>query len=182
MNKYSKVTIIPVYLFILFYLVDFKLSLIIDVKMMFVMLGCISLLYLSSYKKDNIDRVRLFGMETLLTSVLAATLLFLKMLSLDAYSLEPVRPFFYGVFYFIIFKIGHDLYGKVEENFFDIDKFNLTEREKMLAELLLKEKTNKQIAATLFIAESTVKKHLQNIYRKTETKDRHDFIKKIRPE
>jgi len=179
MKKIKEIGVLPVYLIVMGFLIDFDLELIIDLKMMLVMAGCITLLYLSSYKKENIDRVRLFGLQTLLTAVLSSSLLFLKMLSLGDYNFEPTRPFFYGILYFTLFKIVFDLTDKPEKKCLNFESYQLTPREVMLAELLLKDKTNKQIASTLFIAESTVKKHLQNIYRKTNTTDRHDFIKKM---
>ena len=41
-----------------------------------------------------------------------------------------------------------------------------TDRERQIIDLLLQGMTNKQIAQTLGIAEDTVKKHLQHVYKK----------------
>ena len=41
-----------------------------------------------------------------------------------------------------------------------------TDRERQIIDLLLEGMTNKQIAQTLGIAEDTVKKHLQHVYKK----------------
>jgi len=51
----------------------------------------------------------------------------------------------------------------------------LTERECHVALKLMEDMPNRDIAATLFIAESTVKKHIQNLYRKCEAEDRRAF-------
>jgi DNA-binding CsgD family transcriptional regulator len=131
---------------------------------------------MSSYRKPNISKVRLFGVQSLLTSLLASTLLFLKAMTTGVVTIELFRPIIYGLLYFILFKIVHDMKSNQEE---DVDKFceyQLTKREMMLAELVIAGKSNRQIAGTLFIAESTVKKHIQNIYRKTQTTDRQSFI------
>ena len=49
---------------------------------------------------------------------------------------------------------------------------NLTNREKQIYDLLMKNHTNKKIADILFISESTVKTHVRNIFRKVGTKNR----------
>lgn len=46
----------------------------------------------------------------------------------------------------------------------DLSKFNLTERQLEIIELIKKGKSNKEIAAQLFISENTVKYHLKVIY------------------
>jgi len=43
----------------------------------------------------------------------------------------------------------------------------LTHREREIVELVAAGKTNAEIAATLWVAPSTVKKHLENVYAKT---------------
>lgn len=51
-------------------------------------------------------------------------------------------------------------------------EYDLTGREKDLARLIYEGKSNRQIAAMLFISESTVKTHVYNIFRKMEVKNR----------
>lgn len=48
----------------------------------------------------------------------------------------------------------------------------LTPQEKKVLKLVVKAKTNKEIAATLGISPSTVKRHLENILRKLHLKNR----------
>lgn len=55
-------------------------------------------------------------------------------------------------------------------------KFGLSSREIEIAELLLKNQTNKQIAKELFIATSTVATHIQHIYEKFGVKSRSEWI------
>jgi DNA-binding CsgD family transcriptional regulator len=60
----------------------------------------------------------------------------------------------------------------------DLEK--LTERQKDLLKLMIEGLSNKEIAEKLFIAESTVKYHIKNIYSLLELKDRKDLFKKFR--
>ena len=57
-------------------------------------------------------------------------------------------------------------------------KYVLTEREKEVAALLLKGYKNSEIAKELFIGISTVKKHIVNIFDKSNVKSRAEFIYK----
>lgn len=52
------------------------------------------------------------------------------------------------------------------------EKFSLTGREKEILGLLLKGKSNKEIADLMYVSTETVKTHLQNIYRKLGVKSR----------
>ena len=58
-------------------------------------------------------------------------------------------------------------------------KFGLSSREIEIAELLLKNQTNKQIAKELFIATSTVATHIQHIYEKFGVKSRSEWIQAV---
>lgn len=60
------------------------------------------------------------------------------------------------------------------------DAVNLTHQEQKVAELILEEKSNKEIASELFISLSTVKTHVRNIYSKLEVNNRTDFIEKMK--
>lgn len=69
-----------------------------------------------------------------------------------------------------------------KESLFDKQKYlqfanscELTRREAEIGLLVLNGYSNMQIAETLYIAETTVKKHLSHIYEKTGTTGRKDF-------
>lgn len=53
--------------------------------------------------------------------------------------------------------------------------FELTRRECHVAQKILTDMSNKEIAADLYISEATVKKHIQNIYQKFGAADRASF-------
>ena len=52
-------------------------------------------------------------------------------------------------------------------------------REREVLLLLNRGLSNPQIAAELSISENTVKRHVNNIFRKTETQSRHEIIVKV---
>lgn len=55
-------------------------------------------------------------------------------------------------------------------------KNRLTDREKEVIKLIFEGKKNKQICEELFVELSTVKSHLNNIYKKTGAKNRKELI------
>lgn len=59
-------------------------------------------------------------------------------------------------------------------------KEKLTEREQQTAELVLENKTNKEIAEQLEITERTVKAHIHNIFEKLDVTDRLALVLKIK--
>jgi two-component system, cell cycle response regulator len=63
------------------------------------------------------------------------------------------------------------------EHFFD--KYSLTSREREVALLLMKIKSNSEIADSLFVGLSTVKKHVSSVFHKTNSKSRAELIAKI---
>lgn len=60
-----------------------------------------------------------------------------------------------------------------------VRRYGLTEREAEVLELINMGQSNMQIAAELSISENTVKRHVNNIFKKTETQSRHEIIFKI---
>ena len=60
-----------------------------------------------------------------------------------------------------------------------VRRYGLSDREAEVLELLNMGQSNMQIAAELSISENTVKRHVNNIFKKTETQSRHEVIYKI---
>jgi DNA-binding CsgD family transcriptional regulator len=60
-----------------------------------------------------------------------------------------------------------------------VKRYGLSERESEVLELLNMGQSNMQIAAELSISENTVKRHVNNIFKKTDTQSRHEIIYKI---
>ena len=55
----------------------------------------------------------------------------------------------------------------------------LSNAERLVAELVVKGHSNKEVAAALFVTEKTVKFHLTNIYKKMGVKSRYELIGKV---
>lgn len=60
-----------------------------------------------------------------------------------------------------------------------IKEYDLTNRESEIAWLLYRGYTNRQIGEELFIAETTVKKHVSHIYEKMQVSGRKEFRAKV---
>jgi len=56
---------------------------------------------------------------------------------------------------------------------------SLTERQRDVYDLIISGKTNKEIISKLFIEQSTLKSHINQIYRKLNIKNRHELKSKI---
>lgn len=60
-----------------------------------------------------------------------------------------------------------------------VTDYNLTKREKQIAELISMGNSYKSISETLYISEKTVTKHIQNIYSKLEVSNKVEMINKL---
>ncbi|MEP4533777.1 MAG: helix-turn-helix transcriptional regulator [Cyclobacteriaceae bacterium] len=60
-----------------------------------------------------------------------------------------------------------------------MSNFKLTDREKQIAELILKENTSGEISQLLRISEKTVETHRKNIYLKTGSKTLVGLVKNM---
>ncbi|MCL5115708.1 MAG: helix-turn-helix transcriptional regulator [Firmicutes bacterium] len=56
------------------------------------------------------------------------------------------------------------------------DRAKLTPQERRIVQLLMQGKSNQAILQELYVSINTLKTHLKNIYRKTETKNRHELL------
>ena len=63
---------------------------------------------------------------------------------------------------------------------YEVTDFNLTSQEKTVAELMIENKTNKEIASELFISLNTIKTHIRNLYSKLEVSNRGEFVEKYK--
>lgn len=79
----------------------------------------------------------------------------------------------------LIFSFGIALGRKKESDEFTLkDLKELTAREKEIIQMIVSGKRNKEIADTLFVELSTIKSHVNNIYKKVEVQTRRELIKK----
>ena len=69
--------------------------------------------------------------------------------------------------------------GSGSEDLLLMEQFDLSRREKEIAGLILKGSGNREIAEGLYISLSTVKKHVNSIYRKTGTNSRIGLLNRL---
>ncbi len=69
---------------------------------------------------------------------------------------------------FLFFKL------KNHKNFQNTDKPKLTQQEQKILDLILQDKTNKEIASLLFLSVSTIKTHINNLYKKIAVESREE--------
>ncbi len=86
-----------------------------------------------------------------------------------------IIPFIVLIFSFGIV-LGH---SRHPELILKTDDYNLSSREKEIIQLITKGKKNKEIAETLFVELSTIKSHINNIYKKIRVKNRRELVRKV---
>jgi DNA-binding CsgD family transcriptional regulator len=145
------------------------------------------------------DRISLsYRRRGLLRAVLACSSLFLVGLVLDMLGEIPLASLYVSLvgFHFtplyivalggvIAFWAVRDTLPSAEarpetEGGFDVERLPISRREREVARLILGGETNASIADRLFISESTVKKHVHNMFRKLEITSRWELLKRTR--
>ncbi len=83
---------------------------------------------------------------------------------------------FYQLFQLLF--LDHPAPAKSEQDVFDTfaSSYNLSPREREVLRLILNERTNAEIAAELFVSESTAKFHVRNLLKKTSCKNRVELM------
>jgi DNA-binding CsgD family transcriptional regulator len=79
-----------------------------------------------------------------------------------------------------LFSLGFNVYyfRKKKNNTIQVPSVSLSNQEEKVLNLILDNKTNKEIATALFISVSTVKTHINNIYKQLDVSSR-DEVKKL---
>jgi DNA-binding CsgD family transcriptional regulator len=93
-------------------------------------------------------------------------------------------PFFYFIWVLgsaiFLFKGPLSTVQMGSDNRAFFDRFRITKREKEIIALLEHGKSNRDIADALFISETTVKRHLQNIFQKASVSSRFELIQSLK--
>ncbi|WP_432661963.1 helix-turn-helix transcriptional regulator [Wukongibacter baidiensis] len=173
---------------------DFRFLKLQDIRMIAIILISTTILILLG-QDENIDYPRLldkFRFNLFFTGMLMSLFLMLSYLS---GSLEYknilnkiilcLKPM---LFCLLIYLPGMNILGRVVSN--NIDKtlaisessLDLTRREREVFDLAVVGLSNKEISEKLFIAETTVKKHMQNILKKASCSNREELIKRFTKE
>lgn len=183
MRVYTKIKLwllVLIFYFIISWTTDFIFFSPKDIRLIVILvIGTLILILIGS---DNPYQKLLerFRFNLFFMCIIATLLMLLNYPSEDMdYSyLFIIKPLVYGV---IIYVVGFNLItrlstkGQVDTNQLE----SLTRREKEVFELILMSKNNKEISEKLFIAETTVKKHVQNILRKLEMDNKEDVIRQF---
>lgn len=198
---YLRVTGILIYLILLALIIPFKWSRLIQPMPIIAVLSGMLILTLTQYKKTLASSELLYlarwnalfaGFITTLFSILS---LITQANNSIIYSSFPERliPLIYGTIIYLIIdwlliiqtkKLPAEPSAKANP-YFTLDVQRATQilarkgfspRECHVALKILDGSSNKEIAQQLFISESTVKKHIQNMFRKCDVSDRQSFI------
>ncbi|WP_405205273.1 response regulator transcription factor [Aquimarina sp. LLG6339-5] len=104
-------------------------------------------------------------------------------LAADKFSVEitPEKTTPYWTWIIISLLIGSGILNlflfqrlKKNKNANKLTESKLTQQEKKILDLILQDKTNKEIASLLFLSVSTIKTHINNLYKKIEVESREE--------
>jgi DNA-binding CsgD family transcriptional regulator len=148
-----------------------------------------------SYKKGQTRYIlrSSFRFNLFLTGLLMSLLNFLSLFSKIDMNIEfleiteCLKPLIYGIIIYlpVINILNEKDYQVIEISEGEqaikksIESLDLSRREREVVQLLFLDLSNKEIGEKLFIQESTVKKHLQNVYKKAQCVDRIELMKKF---
>lgn len=186
---FTKLGILLVVILGQMWLTNFKVFNSGNIKLLLVMASNISILSWIAMKDRALKLTRVVAYQTVLVTTMSVVML----ATVDtrdgdlAYGQSVVAPLLMGLglylmFHMVYFQFKRQDQGQGQDQV-DLDKvynrLSLTPRERVLSDLILKSYTNKDIAKVLFIAESTVKKHIQNIFKKADVKNKEMFREMI---
>ena len=192
LEKAYKALLVAGYLVLMAAVLDFEVALIINLPMiLYLMIGTALLTVI--YLKRGQGRQALLLRVRLHLLITASLITFLSQLSLVAgigrsehIELIIIRnflPIFYAMLFILLIDLFkgehtfmHQPLRSQQEPVLTLKEIDLTKRERMIAEVLAENISNKEIGERLYIAENTVKKHINNIFRKTGVKNRTEFI------
>ncbi|WP_378178132.1 response regulator transcription factor [Aquimarina sp. SS2-1] len=104
-------------------------------------------------------------------------------LSADKFSVSITKnqPSSYWIWILILLLIISGIFNLVQfqklkkhQNSYKLTERRLTQQEKRILDLILKDKTNKEIASMLFLSVSTIKTHINNLYKKIDVESREE--------
>lgn len=193
------------YILLLTYIADFDIRKLLDMKSFLVLLTGAFLLTLPFYEKgmDKEEFLYIYGAKAIEAGLIQVFLLsFVRLSEKRDYERLLVdvalcfRPMLYAFcIRFILANKGNDLFltdekgykgkeiqtaGQTEKSampsYEDCIAAGLTRREAEIALFICRKYSNKEIADALVISETTVKKHISNIFEKTEIKKREELM------
>lgn len=210
MKNVTRMAAIFVYLVILSILLHFELTELFDVKQVCLVLAGMLLLFLPGFQRgeDKQRYTGQLAACALFASYIQTFILLFLLLSTEIrqeHLLREIalscRPILYGICLWVIFSLepggmpkrenipdktaaaessGERKYATASEAYEAYRRLGLTNREAELALLIEQNKSNGEIAAELNISETTVKKHISNIFEKLNICRREQIREKLR--
>lgn len=202
----KRMTAVLLYLLLASMSLGFRISALLDIGQLLLVLAGGGLLYLSGMEKDDFRKrkkpdYRLFAMDTVYASVMETFILLFLMFSggrpegqeknwlpgevMQNIALN-VRPLLYGICIWIVLGGGEKRTAVDKEKLWtaqeSYDRFlelGLTRREAEVAVQIGKGLSNKEIAVELNISETTVKKHISNIFEKLGVEKRQEIRERL---
>ncbi len=164
------------------------------------------LMIIFDYKKNDFEKnIKRFRTNVFLVALLISFAeMFSKITDFNSQAtMEDIvlafKPMVIGIYVYLVFiniaqghevkiddgssklsKVEYDVIDKSLDKSIKHKKLNLTRRESEIFELLILDLPNKDIGDKLFIAEATVKKHVQNILKKADCGNRVELIDKYK--
>ena len=193
MDRIFKSVLFIAFLILMAAVLDFRLSLIVNIPMfLYVVVGTAILTFF--FMKNGQDRyhlvvrirINLFitGMMVMFLSQLVSVTSLEKLGQMETVIIKNFLPLFYAMILIVLMDIlpnettETEIVGGKDNSRLELTHLTLTKREWVVAQILFEELTNKEIGEELSISENTVKKHVYNIYKKANVKNRTEFINK----
>jgi len=166
-----------------------------DIRLLAILLSCTGILVLiGQLDIDGLrDRIRFnLFLTAMVMSVLLIFNIFTEQASIFTFRrliINAFKPLLLAIIAYlpilnVLEKLEHNHYlrtklnNEAKDHGDSVSYPNLTRREREVFDLALIDLSNKEIAKQLYIAETTVKKHMQNIFKKIECSNREELIEK----
>lgn len=172
------------FVFMILWTTQFELFELEDIRLFVILvIGTLILVFLGTQDLSCIeDLTHKFRFNLFLTAVLMSMMLLFKVLSDETPNVNGImmsfKPMIVSLMIYLpVINILNKM--KVQQkgdDFIAEDLSVLSRREQEVFSWALKGKSNKEISVELYIAETTVKKHMQNILKKLSCSDRHELM------
>lgn len=199
MKQVSRLMAVFIYIFIMSFLLDFELRQLFDLRQLCLVILGMGILFLPGYKhgEDKKIYVNQLAKCALFASYIQTFILLFTSLSTEMtrdYLMQEIarncRPILYGICLWVIFSGDAAPHAKeapskkepmtATEAYEAYRRLGLTNREAELAVQIERGLSNGEIAAELNISETTVKKHISNIFEKLEISKREQIKEKLK--
>lgn len=191
------VILVTLFVVIMSWTVEFRYFTLNDIRLLAILLSCTGILVLIGHSdfEDIVGLREGIRFNLFLTAMVMTVLLSFNIVTEPTKSelfrilfINAFKPFILGI---IAYLPIINVMSRLEKNISikrkhsekslsheEIKYPDLTRREREVFDLALQDYCNKEVAEQLFIAETTVKKHMQNILRKIECGNREELIEK----